>query len=77
MVDALEASYKYIDFVKIEATSKTGKWACKTKAGVALGQVSWYPGWRQYCYFPGCQAVYSAGCLSDIADFLKKQNTRH
>ncbi|MCK4245312.1 MAG: hypothetical protein KAX20_06780 [Candidatus Omnitrophica bacterium] len=37
-----------------------------------LGVVKWYPAWRQYCYFPTTQAVYSKGCLDDIGDFIRQ-----
>jgi hypothetical protein len=69
-----DAIYKYLIFNKIPSLGKTTKWQCETKHGAVLGHVAWYTGWRQYCYFPDCQAVYSAGCLNDIADFLGKQN---
>lgn len=69
-----EVSYKYLDFIRLETTGKTGRWSCATKHGEVLGKVGWYGAWRQYCYFPTQQAVYSAGCLTDIADFLQKQN---
>lgn len=70
----LQTRYEYLEFVRKEASGKTSKWDCLTQHGVALGSVSWYGSWRQYCYFPTCQAVYSAGCLSDISDFLMQLN---
>ena len=67
----MKTEYKYIHFVKIVDKPKTSVWSCRNNAtrGV-LGEVRWYPGWRQYCYFPTTQAVYSAGCLADIQDFI-------
>ena len=68
--------YKYIQFVKRATTDKriTSVWRCKNrKSGQELGIVRWYAPWRKYCYFPTSQAVYSPGCLEDIADFISKE----
>lgn len=63
--------YKFIHFVRVIEMGKTAIWACRNNEGGAeLGMVEWYPAWKQYCYFPTVQAVYSAGCLKDIQDFI-------
>jgi hypothetical protein len=65
--------YEYVHFVHIEDKPKTSVWSCRmNRTDNELGQVKWYSPWRQYCYFPTVQAVYSAGCLKDIEDFIKK-----
>ena len=65
--------FKYISFKKIEDKAKTSVWSCRNnKSGSELGVVKWYGPWRQYCYFPTVQAVYSAGCLEDIKVFIKQ-----
>jgi len=67
----MATEYRYLIFVKIESGRKTTKWSCRNKrSGKELGRIEWYSGWRQYCYFPTVQAVYSAGCLKDIAAFM-------
>jgi hypothetical protein len=68
-------SYVYIYFEKeINVDRKTGVWFCRNrKSKSILGTVSWYPAWRQYCFFPNGGMVFSAGCLDDIADFIKTQ----
>lgn len=64
--------YEHINFIKVADKSKTSVWACRNnQAGAELGRIRWYGAWRQYCYFPVAQAVYSRGCLEDIAAFLK------
>jgi hypothetical protein len=53
---------------------KTEVWyCCNNKSGAALGRISWHSPWRQYCFFPGLafSSLFSKGCLSDIADFIK------
>jgi hypothetical protein len=64
--------YQFIHFVKITVGPKSD-WSCRNnRSGEELGQVKWYQPWRQYCYFPTVQAVYSTGCLNDIRDFIEQ-----
>lgn len=73
----MRTEYVYLTFVKVESTSKTEKYMClNKKSGGQLGEVKWYGAWRQYCYFPLVQAIYSSGCLNDIADFLNQLNRK-
>lgn len=64
-------AYEYVKFVKTEEKPKPPVWSVRNKKREnELGIVKWYPAWHQYCYFPTVQAVYSAGCLSDIGHFI-------
>jgi len=73
----MKTIYQYITFLERESTGKTSKWACRNKKSEAvLGEIKWYGAWRQYCYFPTIQAVYSAGCLNDISDFIEQLNPK-
>lgn len=63
---------KYLDFVPIQSGKATEYWSvCNRKSGIELGIVKWHALWRQPCYFPSLQAVYSAGCLNDIVEFMR------
>ena len=65
--------YKYIHFVVIKELKKTKIYGCyNNNSSEKLGEVKWYGPWRQYCYFPTVQAIYSTGCLNDINDFINK-----
>lgn len=69
----MKTEYEYLQFDQQVKGGKTSVWACRNKRqGEVLGHVQWYGAWRQYCYFPSVQAVYSEGCLNDIADFIKQ-----
>jgi hypothetical protein len=69
----MKTEYEFLKFVQLIGTGKTMKWSCQNKNSCAeLGLVKWYGSWRQYCYFPTVRAVYSAGCLNDIAEFIKQ-----
>ena len=68
----MPVKYQYINFIEIEKKPKTSVYICmNNRSGRELGIVKWYPEWKQYCYFPTCQAVYSVGCLEDINDFIR------
>jgi hypothetical protein len=68
----VEREYKHIHFTKEEEG-----WACRNnRSSEQLGVVKWYAPWRQYCYHPTIQAVYSQSCLDDISDFLEHVNNQ-
>lgn len=72
----MKTEYQYIKFVEMIATGKTRRFTCHNiHENGSLGEVKWYGAWRQYCYFPTAQAVYSEGCLKDIADFMAQLKT--
>ncbi len=67
----MKTTYQYIHFEKIEDKPKTSVWSCRNNnSNVELGKICWNGSWRQYCYYPTVQAVYSVGCLHDIGDFI-------
>jgi hypothetical protein len=70
----IKMKYEYINLTPVETKKKTGTWKCSNnKSGDELGIVKWYAPWRQYCYFPTTQAVYSRGCLADITHFIESE----
>ncbi len=75
----IKTDYKYLIFVQAPNPGrKTSVWECRNKKSqTVLGHVKWYGAWRQYCYFPMVQAVYNAGCLDDIADFIRQLGVQH
>lgn len=63
--------FQHIHFVVIEEKPKTSVWGClNTKSDDMLGIVKWYGPWRQYCFFPMADCVFSKGCLEDINQFI-------
>lgn len=67
-----EKRYEFINFRKLTDThGGKPQWRCaNNRTGDELGVVHWHAPWRQYCYFPTYQAVYSKGCMNDICDFI-------
>ena len=38
----------------------------------SLGRIAWYGGWRQFCFFPCADTVWSDGCLVDILRVVRQ-----
>lgn len=69
----MKTQYEYLTFVQKPSGGKTLVFSCRnTHHDTELGIVKWYSNWRQYCYYPTVQAVYSKGCLGDIQDFIRQ-----
>ncbi len=74
MTNSYKYNYKYLHFIQVENPGrKTSIWECRNNRSQAtLGLVKWYGPWRQYCYYPTVQAVYSPGCMDDMAHFIRQ-----
>jgi len=48
-------------------------------AKIVIGTIKWYGPWRQYCFYPVSDTVWSAGCLEGVFEFLNevKQTRRN
>ena len=65
---------KYIYFEVIEEKPKTKVWSIFNKTNLSqLGIIKWFGGWRQYCFFPESETVWSMGCLQDVIAFMTKE----
>jgi hypothetical protein len=73
MSNPIKTKYQYISFLFIETTGKTTRWSVVNNMSSAnLGKISWYSNWRQYCFSPAPDTVFSSGCMTDILDFIKQ-----
>ena len=69
-----EHEYIVIENTGKSTSGKTGTWRVFNKGSKDwLGRIVWYGRWRQYTFqpIPGPELVFSAGCLSDIAEFVE------
>jgi hypothetical protein len=60
----------YVQIFKSGA-SKTGRteiWTVATRPGVPLGEIKWFPRWRQYAFFAHRNTWLSPLCMADIAE---------
>jgi hypothetical protein len=54
-----------------ESNRVTKRFLVQSKAGVQLGEISWYCGWRRYCFYPNPFTVLDAACLREIANAMQ------
>ncbi len=64
--------YEYFEVRLIERKPKTNVYEVASQNGDVLGIIKWYPQWRQYCFFPTSETVWSIGCLQDVLSVLAK-----
>jgi len=64
---------KYIKIEEQESLFKTKVFrVININADLAIADIKWYSPWRQYCFFPYYNSVYSKGCLEDINNFIQQ-----
>ena len=61
---------KYIHFEEDDPNPKTSVWAVKLAKNGYIGEIRWYPRWRQYCWLID-DLAFSASCLDDLSNFIK------
>lgn len=67
---------KYLDFES--KWSPSGRTIVVTvsnvRSGAVLGEIKWYPAWRQYAFYPSTQkiTIWNGDCLTDIQDVIKR-----
>jgi hypothetical protein len=67
--------YKYFRIVETAQKPKTKVFSVINKSsGFELGTIAWYGPWRQYCFLPEGNTVFSKGCLKDIEDFINEMS---
>lgn len=65
----MKIEYKFIHFEKIDDQL----WSChNNKSCDELGNVEWYPQWKQFVFVPISETLFSIDCLSDIQDFIRQ-----
>lgn len=78
----VEVESKHIVICKVLLASKlkrkTNRYVIfnKRSHGI-LGEIYWNGPWRQYCFYPEPQCVWSTSCLDIVVEFIKKINTEH
>jgi len=62
---------KYFKIVKLEDKPRTKVYGIYSKHyGDLLGTIKWYAPWRQYCFFPEHDTIWSNSCLREVIDFV-------
>ena len=61
----------FIEFNLVQRKPKTGVWVVRNiNSQLIIGWIRWHNAWRQYCFFPEPNCVFSNGCLHDIINFI-------
>jgi hypothetical protein len=69
---------KYLRFDLLEQKRKTSVYKVISKTqGATLGYIQWYGVWRQYCFYPTADTVFSEGCLYEITFFMCELKSAH
>ena len=42
-----------------------------------IGEVRWYPSWRQYTYWPSPSTVMNPTCMDDLSKFVRGKTQAH
>ena len=67
-----------IEPVLPQPNRKTNMWIVRSQSdGAPLGAILWYTAWRQYCFEPERNTVFSEECLNDITNALDRANAQH
>ena len=65
--------YQYIRMEELKKKPKTSVYGVfSNSSGDYLGSIEWWNGWRQYCFLPKDETVFSTGCMLDIIDFINR-----
>lgn len=68
---SLNRATEYLIFDEVRVDTKTRKWTVSSlRHGDLLGTIRWHGPWRQFVFCPH-DAIFNAGCLKDLQDFLK------
>ena len=64
---------KHLSWRLKEIKPKTAVYEMVNKSDFSpLGLIKWHSAWRQYCFFPYADCVWSSGCLFDLQIFIKE-----
>lgn len=81
MTSIIESKYviiketKYLRFTKLERdpNKKTDIIVIDSiSGGYTLGNIQWFPRWRQYCFFPYSDTVWNKTCMKEVYDVIEE-----
>lgn len=64
---------EHMYFELVDRKPKTNVYEVRSKNDhFVLGVIKWYAQWRQYCFFPSPDTIFSKGCLNQVNEFITK-----
>lgn len=66
---------RWVHFGEVENPGRKTKiwWVRATRDDMALGEIRWWPAWRQYCFFPKGSTIWNPECLDDVTAFVREK----
>ena len=71
----LEKTYEFIQVQKLrpmQGRKTATRLIVNKRSGDLIGELRWYGPWRQWCFFPCPDTVWSAGCVRDVLDAISR-----
>jgi hypothetical protein len=62
---------KYFTIAHVMKHPKTDEYLVENNGSI-LGNIKWHGAWRQYCFFPRGNTVFSAGCMQELKQFIEQ-----
>jgi len=76
-LNTIRTNFQYFTVTLFESKPKTMVLALISRHNDTLGFIKWYGPWRQYCFFPSIETLFSKGCLADVETVLEEVNKHH
>lgn len=74
----MEFKYFVIDKQAPKPGCKTSRYPLRSRNGdYILGVIKWYGAWRQFCFFPQPETLWSVGCLHDVQQAMASITARY
>lgn len=72
--DIMQTEFKHINFEEVDNKPKKTRVfvIANNSSGEEIGEIKWLCAWRQYCFFPEANCVFSRSCLLDIELFIQQ-----
>lgn len=67
--------FKDVGYVRPGARTRVFRVSSR-QSGAELGEIKWYPHWRQYTFFP-VNAIFDRHCLREVAEFCESKTMEH
>jgi len=62
---------QYIQFITVEPAFGHPSFSIRNKrSGTELGQIGWYPAWKQFTVHFNEMTIWSEDCLADVREFI-------
>ena len=66
-------STRYLEFWLVKELPKTNVYFVVNRSkDTHLGEIRWFPTWRQYTFMPEPETIWNKDCLRQVVEFLEE-----